>query len=241
MHTPPRETYYDDRILTNGVLLALAAQFVSTAVIVACHAIEFSFLVDRRAGGGLAVPPDLIAIVGAIKAEATPVRVIAAGLLLFALVRWMARINNNLRAAGVVDLEFSPRGCVLAFAIPFLNIWWPLKAMRELWAASHSPDHFRNFPSHAFINIWWCLFLFSAFMTRTAAKTLFFARGPDDLFFAHGLAVFAGLFVLASTVLTIRVVWGVHFAMRELVETPSDGFDPSLDDVDDDDRSRRNL
>ncbi len=77
-------------------------------------------------------------------------------------------------------------------------------------------------------------------MTRTAAKTLEFARGPDDLFFAHGLAVFAGLFVLASTVLTIRVVWGIHFAMRELVESPSDDFDTSLDDMDNDGRSRQN-
>lgn len=72
--------------------------------------------------------------------------------------RWIYRAAWNLRHIGAKRLEYSPGWAVGWYFIPFANLVMPLRAMREIWLASHEPTRWRD-ASVGTLSIWWALWL----------------------------------------------------------------------------------
>lgn len=62
-------------------------------------------------------------------------------IILFAM--WIYRANFNARSLGAQKMKFTPGWSVGYYFIPFLNLWRPYQAMKEIWKASKTPHHGR--------------------------------------------------------------------------------------------------
>ncbi len=60
-----------------------------------------------------------------------------ATIILFAM--WIYRANFNARQLGAKNMKFTPGWSVGYYFIPFLNLWRPYQAMKEIWKASKNP------------------------------------------------------------------------------------------------------
>lgn len=54
-------------------------------------------------------------------------------------VKWIYRASFNARALGAQNMKFTPGWSVGYYFIPFLNLWRPYQAMKEIWKASKNP------------------------------------------------------------------------------------------------------
>ena len=84
-------------------------------------------------------------------------------ILFFATVivfgRWIYLAHQNLPNLGARYLRFTPVWAVGSFFIPFLNLWGPYQAMRDLAKASRAPRQWELEDSPPPIVIWWILWL----------------------------------------------------------------------------------
>jgi hypothetical protein len=130
-----------------------------------------------------------------------------------AFLMWKHRAHRNLPALGATDLEFSPRGAVGWYFCPFLNLFKPYQAMREICNASNpsylsidgSAWRSRNAP--AVVRIWWAFFLIMNFVTRAVASAENSVDTPAAFrFVAAASMVDYGITMIAATS-AIGVVW----------------------------------
>jgi hypothetical protein len=85
---------------------------------------------------------------------------------------WTYRVAQNARALGAQRMTISPRWAV-AFAffyVPFLNLWRPYAALKEIWAASATrvgPAHLSSSraPVPLFFPAWWAAWLGSGVLS----------------------------------------------------------------------------
>jgi hypothetical protein len=117
--------------------------------------------------------------------------------VLFAV--FLARATRNAQTFGALTLRYTPGWAAASLFVPFMNIYAPYLAMRDIWQAS-DPERRRS----ALVSWWWGLFL---------AYYAFGAIRFHDL--AFGLS-------MTAAVLAIAVVRGVarlqDQRQRELVE-----------------------
>ena len=80
----------------------------------------------------------MVALPGFLFLIALPL--LASGL---ALMVWVHRAHDNLRAETLEGLNFAPGWAATSFVIPVAGLIVPFQAMRELWNRSHGePEHF---------------------------------------------------------------------------------------------------
>ncbi|HEU5116180.1 MAG TPA: DUF4328 domain-containing protein, partial [Isosphaeraceae bacterium] len=76
-------------------------------------------------------------------------------------LKWIYRANLNSRGFGAQNMQFSPRGAVGYYFVPFVNLVRPYQAMKEIWQISHGPSHWQANPGSALLGWWWALWLIS--------------------------------------------------------------------------------
>lgn len=134
------------------------------------------------------------------------------GVVLVVLIgRWIYRAAWNLRHLGARRLEFSPGWSVGWYFIPFANLVYPYRAMREIWQASHEPHRWQPL-GVGLLSLWWTLWLTSnilgniGFRLAMNADTLTLMRASEGV----GIAVCALSIPLA--LVFIRIVRRVQQA-----------------------------
>jgi hypothetical protein len=70
------------------------------------------------------------------------------------------RFSKNAHAFGFLKLKTSPLRAIGWFFIPLLNFFVPYIILKEIWAASRSPD--RPAKSASIIGLWWFLFILAS-------------------------------------------------------------------------------
>jgi hypothetical protein len=81
---------------------------------------------------------------------------------------WFYRASANLRGLGRYGMEFSPGGCAGWFFVPFVNVWFPPKAMGEIWRASDPPADEGSWAASSgtsLVALWWTAWLVSGFVS----------------------------------------------------------------------------
>lgn len=83
---------------------------------------------------------------------------------------WLYRSYRNLRAFGTPprNLEYSPGLAVGSFFIPFVNLVWPYRAVRDLWRNSLPADEAFLGPTSppSWFPLWWFFWLASSFVSN---------------------------------------------------------------------------
>jgi hypothetical protein len=72
---------------------------------------------------------------------------------------WIVRANKNVRSFGASDLPITPGWALGYFFVPFINLWRPYQAMRDLWRASRNPAAWQTVAPNTVLPLWWILWL----------------------------------------------------------------------------------
>ncbi len=75
------------------------------------------------------------------------------------ILRWIYLANYNARQLGAQNMEFTPGWSVGYFFIPFLSLWKPYQAMKEIWQVSHNPDDWAFEKISPVVGLWWFLWI----------------------------------------------------------------------------------
>jgi len=84
----------------------------------------------------------------------------------YTFLKWIYRMNKNLRTVARGSMAFSPGWSIGYYFIPILNLYKPYQAMKEIWQVSGAGDK----GSHSLVGGWWTLRLLSGVVREIAFR-----------------------------------------------------------------------
>jgi hypothetical protein len=85
-------------------------------------------------------------------------------------LRWIHRANSNCRGFGAQGMEFTPCWSIGYYFIPFINLYKPYRAMKEIWKVSTNPVNWQNGNGSCLLGWWWALWLISNFLGQAVFR-----------------------------------------------------------------------
>lgn len=126
---------------------------------------------------------------------------------------WIYRAHDNLRAAGVADLKFTPGGSVGWFFIPIMNLFKPFQAMKELWNESHGTSNGYGEQSPSTVATWWTLWIARNILDILSAR-MTMAGNEASASLALVLNAIGGTFVAGAAWFLLTIVREILDAQR---------------------------
>ncbi len=80
------------------------------------------------------------------------------------------RISNNLRALDADNMQFTPGWVIGWFFVPLCNLYYPYRAVLELWTASADDGDAFAFRTPPMLPLWWIGHLASGVLVRLGAS-----------------------------------------------------------------------
>jgi hypothetical protein len=127
---------------------------------------------------------------------------------------WIIRANKNVRSLGAEHLSISPGWALGYFFVPIVNLFKPLKAMNELFLASHAPDSWHQNPKEKsrMVNYWWVLFTGNLFLLSSETKSFYRAVTVDELNNAILWGIVGTIISILSCKVTIDMIRAISNA-----------------------------
>jgi hypothetical protein len=148
--------------------------------------------------------------------------------LVVVIARWIFRAAWNLRHLGAKRLDISPGMAVGWYFVPFANLVFPFKAMKEIWLASHDPARWRE-GSVGLLTLWWTLWLGSNIVGNIAWRMAMGADTLESMRLAEQVALLQSLLSVPLSLVFIRIVRTVGAAQQRshARQTPPELPDPA--------------
>jgi len=129
---------------------------------------------------------------------------------------WIYRANKNLSFLGINGLEFSPALSVWSFYIPILCLYWPFKAVAEIWKASqpdvaNTGENWKRLPTPLIIPIWWILFIGAGILSHII-NSYFVPNSPPEIkmYLLELIIVIVEIALSIATILIIYIVYKIN-------------------------------
>lgn len=74
------------------------------------------------------------------------------------VMRWIYQVSVNAHTAAR-DMAHSPASALWWYLVPFLSLFKPFQAMREVWQVSSRPGDWRAQPTPRLLHSWWAVFV----------------------------------------------------------------------------------
>jgi hypothetical protein len=209
VNAPARAAYRDLRSLTLAVNLSLAACTLMAPFTMALSATELFVLPDWESLAGVGDPRGLAVatMFGLIGLSTLGAHFVAT--ILFCL--WIHRAVLNTHALGAPTRHFTAAAAVYWWFVPFVNLFKPYQAVRELHYQS-APDEPgqstwpRRFP--ALFPLWWGAWLLSN-MTGNIALPASFSDDPAEHHSALWVNLVGGPFEILAGLVAIAIVHSI--------------------------------
>jgi len=218
------DTQFNTQGYRSGHLLALVAAVLLGigAVVKFFFVILHGFQIGGVLGGPNAVASgtESVSLAAALNAILLLLNFLVYVATIVAFLMWLHRVVSNLRSLGAQRTEYSPGLAVGSFFIPFANLVWPYKAMREVWRWSKPLGESEEIVGLSFtadtsaplVGWWWGLWLASNFISNA------YWRVSDQVDMAGAipwLGLFADLSSIAAAALAIMVVLSIDRMQTE--------------------------
>ncbi|HEY4162524.1 MAG TPA: DUF4328 domain-containing protein [Dongiaceae bacterium] len=214
--------YRDPTALTNGLKVMLAVSVLLGMAALISGSMEMNLLQDLA---DRVVPQDEIGT----RADASDSRqqligfaqigwFILTGII---FLTWVYHANRNARALGATDMQCTPGWAVGWYFVPFVNLWKPYQAMREIWQASVSAGDWKSVPSSSLLGWWWALYIGSAMLNRAAvqfAKRIDGVDGAITASWIHDAAVTAGISLDVVALIMVGKITANQISQFKLAE-----------------------
>jgi hypothetical protein len=162
-------------------------------------------LLDRVAAGAL------VDSAAATADDARTLQITLLQMLLYivggiATLVWIYRANRNAHLIGTLEMEMTPGWAAGWYFIPFLNLFMPLRAMREIWAASASAAPDAPAPQAILIGPWWAAWIGTNLTGLIAIRIASDAESPEMLRASAGFDIASNLIMIAACLLLAGIV-----------------------------------
>ena len=128
--------------------------------------------------------------------------------MLFAM--WIYRANFNSRALGAQNMKFTPGWSVGYYFIPFLNLWYPYQAMKEIWKTSKNPTAWENEKRGAILPWWWLFFLANNLLGNVLFKASMDANDINSIISVTKITIIFDMMNILSGLIAIVLVGKVY-------------------------------
>jgi hypothetical protein len=133
-------------------------------------------------------------------ARAEQIAVVVTAIL---FLQFLVHATRNAQAFGPRPISFSPARAVGSFFIPFLNLYLPYAAVKELWEISEPDPALRDRPvGPVLVRLWWALFLARAGANLLARRL----DSGDDSTSATRIVLIAAGVSIAGALAAVSVV-----------------------------------
>ncbi len=132
-------------------------------------------------------------------------------------LKWIHRVNLNVRGFGAQNLQFTPGWSIGYYFIPFLNLVRPYRAMKEIWQASKNPDEWSSQSVSPILGWWWALFLISGFLGQTSFRLSMQANSIETLSISTIVSIVSGLLDIPLSLVALTLVTKVFRMQEQLV------------------------
>ena len=135
-----------------------------------------------------------------------------------AFLMWIYRANVNCRGFGAKDLKFTAGWSVGYYFIPFLNLYKPYHAMKEIWQASQNPRDWPSQSTSPLLGLWWTLWIFSNAAGQIAYRISSRAESLESIRNATIAAIVSDLIDIPTCIVAALMVTAIFSFQKKLVE-----------------------
>lgn len=129
-------------------------------------------------------------------------------IILFAM--WIYRANFNARSLGAQNMKFTPGWSVGYYFIPFLNLWRPYQAMKEIWKASKNPTSWEGEDRGTILPWWWFFFLIAGMFGNASFRTSMSAKEIHELITSTGITIASDVVSIPATIFALVLVGKIY-------------------------------
>jgi Domain of unknown function (DUF4328) len=132
-----------------------------------------------------------------------------------AFLMWTHRAHRNLPSLDATELEFTPPGAAGWYFVPFLNLFKPYQAMREIYNASVPSDsheggsEWRRRNAPALVKTWWALFLFMNFVSNAVLRAELHADTAGAYQFVAAASMVDCTISIAAMLAAASMAWSI--------------------------------
>lgn len=145
-------------------------------------------------------------------------------LLIVFFSQWMHRAYKNLSALGATRLRFTPGWAVGNFFIPFINLVYPLYAMREIWHISNPNDRYhRSRPDRwpvPLIGTWWAFYIVMNLLSNFSFRMTFMEENPAKVIAGEWLGIAGNVLSIPAALLAMAVIRRIDEFQTEKAKQP---------------------
>ncbi len=209
---PPSISFRDPTKLTTWLKYFLYASLILDAIALLSGLLQYQLLSDFSLG----VYSSETLATSAAEANDKRQQIVAVfqsgvaitTIIVFAM--WIHRANFNSRALGAQDMKFTPGWSVGYYFIPFLNLWRPYQAMKEIWKTSKNPIAWEGEERGAILPWWWFFYLVAGMFGNASFRTSMRAKEVHELITATGITIVSDIVSIPATIIAIALVGRIY-------------------------------
>lgn len=136
-----------------------------------------------------------------------------------AFLKWIHLANKNCYGFGAQDMEFTPGWSIGYYFVPFLNLYKPYQAMKEIWKVSTNPANWHNETGSALLGWWWALWLISNYFWLNSFSLFMKANKLNHMgawyVYAFG-EIISGVLDIPLYIVALSLITAIHNKQERL-------------------------
>ena len=135
-----------------------------------------------------------------------------------AFLKWIHRANKNCHGFGAQGMEYTPGWSIGYYFIPFINLYKPYRAMKEIWKVSTNPTNWQNENSSALLGWWWALWLISGFLGQALFRMSMRADTISSLQASTTVSILSGILDIPLYIVAVSLITTIYNKQEKLVK-----------------------
>lgn len=133
-------------------------------------------------------------------------------------LRWIHRATLNCRGF-TSGMNFTPGWSIGFYFIPFMNLFKPYQAMKEIWQVSRDPFSWQVQATPFILKAWWTLWISSALLTRISLRMKGRVTSPDTLVDATIVSITSSLVDILLIIVAVTMISRISKMQEKLTQT----------------------
>ena len=140
-------------------------------------------------------------------------------------LRWIYFSNSNSRSLGASGMQFTPGWSIGYYFVPYLNLYKPYIAMKEIWKTSKDPKNWEMIKTPSLFPQWWTLWIISSISANISFRLSMRAEELNELFVSSSVTLASDLVGIPLALIAIKLVGSIFNMQNEkhITLTPTDG------------------
>ena len=135
-----------------------------------------------------------------------------------AFLKWIHRMNSNCHGFEAQGMEFTPGWSIGYYFIPFINLYKPYRAMKEIWKVSTNPTNWRNESGSGLLGCWWALWIISNVLGQASFRMSMRANTISSLQESTTVSILSGIIDIPSYIVAVSLISTIFTKQEKLVK-----------------------